>query len=239
MTTATNQTVRELAVHVPGAARIFETVGIDYCCGGNRSLRDACEAAGVDVETIVASLRSLEAHHTETGFAPATATLAALMDHIVDTHHEFTRSELARLDKLVAKVVAAHGERHPELVSLQELFDAMRDDLLPHMMKEEQILFPYIRSLERAVSANRSAPIPPFGTVRNPVRMMTMEHEAVGELLVRARELTGGYAPPADACVSYRTLYEALEALERDLHEHIHLENNILFPRAAEMEEKA
>jgi regulator of cell morphogenesis and NO signaling len=148
----------------------------------------------------------------------------------------FTRQELARLDALMEKVVSVHGGRHRELAEVQNTFRLLADDLLPHMQKEENILFPYIAALEVAADGGEAAAAPPFMTVRNPVRMMTFEHEAAGTLLRELRRLTSGYTAPADGCISYRTLYAALENLERDLHQHIHLENNILFPRAVEAE---
>jgi regulator of cell morphogenesis and NO signaling len=231
-------TVREIAVALPGATRVFERMGIDYCCGGAKPLEEACASAGVETAALLGELEALG----EAGAsAPphASESLAGLARYIVDTHHTFTSDELARLEKLFAKVCGVHGERHPELLQLREVFIELRDDLLPHMAKEERVLFPYITAMEQAVTAGRPVPTPMFGTVRNPVRMMSVEHDAAGDLLARLRQLSGGYAPPADACISFRTLYAALEGLERDLHEHIHLENNILFPRAVEMEARS
>ena len=133
-------------------------------------------------------------------------------------------------------MISAHGDNHPELHEVGALFDVLCADLKPHMFKEEQILFPYILALAKAADENQAAPFAPFGTVNNPVRMMMMEHDNAGKVLRDLRTVTSDYSPPADGCISYRTLYEALEAFERDLHQHIHLENNILFPRASELE---
>ncbi len=143
---------------------------------------------------------------------------------------------MARLEPLIEKVIAAHGENHPELQGIGAFFQQLCADLRPHMLKEEQILFPYIIEMERSTVENRPAPFAPFGTVNNPVRMMLMEHDTVGDLLRQLRTLSSNYFVPADGCFSYHTLYCALEAFEQDLHEHIHLENNILFPRAIELE---
>jgi regulator of cell morphogenesis and NO signaling len=231
-------TVRDLAVGVPGATRIFENFGIDYCCGGHRTLADACQEATLKVEDLTRSLK-------EAGLAPQPGAerdwrqegLAALIEHIVDKHHRFTRQELDRLERLFDKVCSRHGERHQELFEGQKTFYQLKQDLIPHMLKEEQVLFPYITRMEEAVAEGRPVPPPFFGTARNPVRMMMTEHDTVGDLLKQMRGITSGYVAPADGCISFQTLYEALAAFEADLHQHIHLENNMLFPRAVEMEE--
>jgi regulator of cell morphogenesis and NO signaling len=236
-----HQTVKDLALRVPGATRVFERVGIDYCCGGGRSLEDACAVAGVSAEDLVATLRALEATDRKAGRERdfGSMKLEALMDHIVGTHHVFTAAELERLAPLLAKVRSKHERNHPELADVAYAFDKLVLDLLPHMRKEEQVLFPYIAALEHAVRDGRSVELPPFVTVRNPIRCMTQEHEAAGDLLREIRAATGNFELPEDACMSFRALYEGLEELERDLHQHIHLENNILFPSAAGLEENA
>ena len=235
----TNRTVRDWAVEVPGATRYFEKVGIDYCCGGARPLAEVCAERGIDASVVVAALEALADQATPARRTddPAAMTLTALVDHIESTHHVFTTNELARLEALFDKVCNAHGDRRPELIEMRNVFRELSADLLPHMGKEEQVLFPYVRALEAAAKQYRPAPKPVFGTVRNPIRMMMMEHDAAGELLARLRALSSDYVPPADACVSYGTLFRALAELERDLHTHIHKENNILFPRAATLEE--
>lgn len=235
MTIGPNKTVRDVALEIPGATRVFETVGIDYCCGGQRSLGDACVTAGVTLEHV---LTSLELTTTAPGTKPdfRTTPLAQLIEHILSTHHVFTRTEIARIRGLLAKVCTKHGELHLELEPLRMLFDKLSAELEPHMFKEERVLFPYIIAVENAVANGRSLLRPPFGTVANPIRMMMMEHDNAGHLLKEMRQVTLDYTPPADACMSYRALYQALDEFEKDLHEHIHLENNILFPRAAELE---
>jgi regulator of cell morphogenesis and NO signaling len=237
MNSIETKTVGDLAVEVPGATRVFEKLGIDYCCGGTRSLTDACAAAGITFEEVVKSLQlqtaSLE-QSTEPDFQ--TTTLEMLINHIVTKHHEFTRLEMARLNALLEKVCVVHGENHPELFKIQLLFRELADDLETHMGKEECVLFPYVVRMEAAVTQNARLFPPPFGTVANPVRMMMMEHDRAGEMLNDMRALSSNYVPPTDGCISYKTLYAALDELEKDLHQHIHLENNILFPRAVEME---
>lgn len=237
MDLVTSKTVRELALEIPGATRVFESMGIDYCCGGHRSLADACVAAGVTAESVMNSLEHANgspAEFEEPNFL--TATLAELIDHIVEKHHVFTRTEIERLRLLIEKVNNVHGQNHTELARLRSLFETLSAELEPHMMKEERVLFPYVVQMEDAMRRERTHADPPFGTVANPVRMMMLEHEAAGELLKKMREVSGNYTIPPDACISYQTLYQALDAFEKDLHQHIHLENNILFPRAVEME---
>ncbi len=232
-------TVRDLAAGIPGATRVFENFGIDYCCGGQRTLADACRIANRPVEDLLRSLEEAE-RATPSGGEERDwlqESLTALAEYIVAAHHLFTRRELDRLGKLFEKVCSRHGAKHPELFEAQRVFSQLKQDLIPHMLKEEQALFPYIARLEEAVSERRAVPPPFFGTARNPVRMMMMEHDTAGELLMQLRNVTEGYTTPPDVCVSFQTLYQALAAFEADLHQHIHLENNILFPRAVEMEE--
>jgi regulator of cell morphogenesis and NO signaling len=234
---ATN-TIRDLAIGIPGATRVFENVGIDYCCGGHRTLADACQTASLPVEDLVRSLEEAEGASQPGGEERdwRQEPLTALSQYIIATHHSFTRQEFERLEKLFDKVCSRHGEKHPELFEAQRAFAHLRQDLIPHMLKEEQVLFPYITRMDEAVSELRAIPPPFFDTVRNPVRMMMMEHDAAGDLLKQLRDVTNKYTTPPDGCISFQTLYQALAALEADLHQHIHLENNILFPRAVEME---
>jgi regulator of cell morphogenesis and NO signaling len=162
--------------------------------------------------------------------------LRNLITHILDKHHVFTKDELDRLDSFMTNVATVYAERRPEIERVKSLFFELKRELTTHMLKEEQVLFPYVEQMEDAAINKTAPPRPFFGTVRNPVRMMMMEHDAAGEMLRELRSLTNNYTAPEDACISYKTLYRALEELELDLHQHIHLENNILFPRVAEME---
>jgi regulator of cell morphogenesis and NO signaling len=231
------RTVRELAVELPHATRVFEKLGIDYCCGGARSLEEACTAARVPVDEV---LRSLDAAPTaQAAVEWQTAPLQSLIEHILARHHAYVRSEIPRLEALLAKVNSVHGERHAELADIQASFRGLGQELLMHCMKEEQILFPYIIEMEQTLAQRRPVRPPMFGTLRNPVQMMMMEHDSAGEALRAIREASSGFTVPEDACVSYQTLYRALAEFEADLHQHIHLENNILFPRAVEMENGA
>jgi len=231
------KTVRELALAIPDATRVFEKAKIDYCCSGDRLFGDACARAGIDVSELEQMLAATNDVANRVQVDYQTVSLAELISHILETHHVFTRAEMERLEALVEKVVAAHGERHSELLSIRDLLIELFADLRPHMFKEEQILFPYIIELEQAVLQQRGLPFAPFGTVNNPVRMMMMEHDKAGELLREIRKLSGDYTVPAEVCMSYQTLYQALKNFEEDLHQHIHLENNILFPKAVQLEQ--
>jgi regulator of cell morphogenesis and NO signaling len=213
----------------PGAARILDRFGLDFCCHGDATLRDACADAGVDPDDVRAALDSLPS-------APEAPWIhldpPALADHIVATHHRFLDDELPALVALARKVRTVHGERHVELVEVERLVVALHDELVPHMGKEERVLFPAIHALAAGVREL------PFGAITNPIRVMTMEHEHAGELLEDLRTVTADYEVPADGCASYRSLYERLEAVERDTHVHIHKENHVLFPAAIALAER-
>jgi len=233
-----SMTVREVAIEVPQSTRLFEKLKIDYCCGGNRSLIEACNSAGLEIDEVLGMLQtSSYVDKSETSTVDfQQVPIADLVGHILSTHHVYTKDEMIRLDSLIKKVISAHGENHPELRTVGELFDRLCADLKPHMFKEEQILFPYILALAHACAENQRAPFAPFGTVNNPVRMMMTEHDTAGEILRDLRNVTSNYTTPSDGCMSYNTLYEAMETFEKNLHQHIHLENNILFPKALELE---
>jgi regulator of cell morphogenesis and NO signaling len=226
-------TVRDVATELPQSTRIFEKLKIDYCCGGGQPLAEACASAGIDVDNVMEMLT--EVTHSKSQDEDF-QTLTELITYILDTHHVFTKAEMDRLQSLADKVLHAHGGNHPELIHLDELLTRLCADLKPHMFKEEQVLFPYIVATEEAANQKRAIPFAPFGTVNNPIRMMMKEHDTAGQILRELRALTSDYKVPADACISYKTLYQALENFERDLHQHIHLENNILFPKALDLE---
>lgn len=239
MQNLTTKTIREIAVEIPLATRIFEEFKIDYCCGGRKPLVEACENAGVNSEVIVEQIGKLMSVESEDEkIKLSEVSLTELINYICDKHHTFTRQEIARLIPLAAKVANRHGENHPELLEVERLFGELSDDLLPHLMKEENVLFPYIEKLERVVKNSASFPLSCFGTVNNPIRMMMMEHDTAGDILKKMRELTNDYNLPEGACLSYTSLFKRLEDFEKDLHQHIHLENNLLFPKAIELEDE-
>lgn len=214
----------------PSLAREFERRDLDYCCGGERSLAEACEAVGLDAAVLAEELaRAIIPGEAEPW---ATMDMVELVDHIESVHHRYLWDELPRLDALVAKISGVHGARHPELKVVTALFGAIRAELEPHMVKEEQVLFPFIRELATAES------LPAFhcGSVVNPITMMTHDHDQVGTLLGELRTATDDYRVPADGCVSYRLCFEGLAELEADTHLHVHKENNVLFPAALQRE---
>lgn len=228
-------TLGQLVAERPAAAAVLERYGLDYCCGGGQSLAEACRKKGIDAEDVLAKIAAEEAtserRRNEADVDWLRRSLTELCDHIERTHHDYLKAELPRLTNLIDKVVGVHGPRHPKLRDVQLRFSQLRAELEPHMMKEEQVLFPAIRRLEQASAPPRF----PFGAISNPIAMMRYEHDQAGTALKDLRELTDGFAPPEDACNSYRAMLDALQALETDLHLHIHKENNILFPRAEQL----
>ena len=233
---ATEQTIGQIAAAQPWAVRVFEKYQIDFCCGGARPLGEVCRERGLSAETVLAEVKD-SAPRDGAGRDWASASLAELMGHVVATHHEYLRRELPLIEPRLEKVVGKHGPNYPTMLpALREVFFGLRDEIMAHLMKEERILFPAIEELESAREEGRTPFPPPFGTVNNPIRMMIFEHDNAGEALAEMRRLTQGYTPPPDACTTFRALYHELEQLEGDLHVHIHLENNILFPRAARLE---
>jgi len=238
MSVSTAKTVRELAVENPSATRVFEKLGIDYCCGGTQSLEEACDKAQISVDEAIDSLEMAEeiSRASKAMHDWPNEPLGELARHITNTHHKYTREVIARLRPLFKKVCSVHGKNHPELFSMQISFERLAQELTTHMMKEEVVLFPYIVRMEEAAIENNPVVPAPFGTVQNPIAMMEHEHDSAGLALRALRGDSDDYNAPPDACISYQTLFNALRDFEADLHQHIHLENNILFPRAIALE---
>ena len=223
------QTVGQLVAEQPDRSRVFEQLNIDYCCGGKVTLDRACQKRSLDVESVVKELRSCDQQASPTHQGTANEMgLGELADHIESTHHAYLRIELPRLDALTEKVARVHGDREPKLRQIRETFLELRAELEPHMRKEEQILFPMIRNLEAA----SAAAVAGGGALANPVAQMELEHDDAGAALARLRELTDDFQPPDWACNTYRVLFDALQQLEADMHQHVHKENNILFRKA-------
>jgi regulator of cell morphogenesis and NO signaling len=222
-------TVGEWVADLPRRAQALEKLGIDYCCGGRRSLAEACLSLDIDPDELGRRLIQMGAEATEPETDWRQRSLTALCDHIEQTHHRLLREQLPRLEALAQKVAAAHGERHPSYLSLAQDFPGFRAELEAHMVKEEQVLFPAIRALEGNTAGG--APGLPCSDLSAPLRVMEAEHDSAGEALRRFSALTEGYQPPADACGTLLALLDGLADLERDLHLHIHKENNLLFPR--------
>ncbi len=229
-------TVRDVVAGDFRAAAVFERHGIDYCCGGGRTIAEASAEADVPAERVLSELGNLSG--AAAGLPPRFASWnpAFLVDYILANHHAYVRAALPAIMAHAQKVADKHGARHPEMVEVARTFERVVAEMTQHMMKEEHILFPYVKALVAQAEADRPAAPSPFGTVANPIRMMETEHESAGGAMRRIRELTADYAPPDDACTTYRVTLAELDEFERDLHQHVHLENNILFPRALEME---
>lgn len=226
-TPAPERTVGELVAERPGRSRIFQAHGIDFCCQGGRTLREACERKSIAIETL---LDELEAEAADPGAPlgnPAELPPSDLCQHIVQSHHEFLRRELPRLHAMAQRVAHVHGGHTPSLVTVFETFAILSDEMTSHMMKEEQVLFPLIQRM----ASGEKTDFP----VDGPISVMMREHEDAGSALARLRELTNGYTPPPEACNTYRALFAGLEDLEKDMHVHVHLENSVLFPAAARM----
>ncbi len=218
----------------PSLSRLFEQAKVDYCCGGKKTLEEACSQQGIDPQTFLAQLETALILEAEPQENLATLSLSELADSIEQKHHAYLHSELPRLESMTAKVARVHGDKEPRLQQIQEIFWALSQELANHLMKEEQILFPMIRQLEK------SETIPSFhcGSLANPVGLMEFEHEEAGVALAQLRQLTDDYKAPEWACNTYRAMLDALLAFERDLHQHVHKENNVLFPGAIALEKE-
>lgn len=237
MTALSNQTISEIASRSLGAVRVFERLGIDYCCGGKQPVADACRELGLDATFVLAELESAVATRPSEETDWNRASLRDLIRHIVGKHHEYLKVELPRLAQRLEKVMRVYGEQDKATLGpLPRLFQGLRPEMELHMHKEEMILFPFMERLESEINSGRPAPPAPFGSVANPIAMMEHEHDSAGSALKAMRESTNGYAVPEYACATYRSLLNGLREMEEDLHIHIHLENNILFPRAIALE---
>jgi regulator of cell morphogenesis and NO signaling len=229
------RTVGQLVADDFRAAAVFEQFAIDFCCSGRRTLDEACRGAAADLATVVHALAALPPA-VESGDDVARWPIPRLIDVIVSTHHAYVRTAMPAITRNLAKLVEVHGSRHPELPRVAAYFQQVVADLSQHMIKEEQVLFPYVRDLGEAGDPAWGRTQSPFGTVANPIRMMEREHQEVGDALRLIRELTRGYAAPDDGCTTYAITMAELLQFERDLHRHVHLENNVLFPAALRIE---
>jgi len=229
--------IADIASQNPATIRVFQRLGIDFCCGGKRPLGEACSERQVTFGEVQ---RELEAagEPAAVEIPGADAKPGELIRFIVDRYHADLRSELPRLSQMAAKVLDAHGARYFELNELAATFRGLREELESHMIKEERVLFPYIERLEALDAQGGRLSGSPFGSIQAPIGMMEHEHDDAARALARLRALTNGYNPPADACNTFRGLYYGLAELEKALHEHIHLENNVLFPLGAKLEEE-
>ncbi len=217
------------------AAAVFEKYDLDFCCGGKKPVSEACREKGLNSSEVFEELRSIENTGSRTdNYADWGADF--LIDYIVNNHHAYINRMIPVLSAHTQKIASVHGKNHPELLKVAESFEKVYKELKQHMMKEEQILFPFVKQLATAKSSGRKTEAPYFGTVKNPIRMMEAEHQAAGDEMYEIRNLTGGYSIPEDACNTYSVTMQELKDFEEDLHKHIYLENFILFPKAIELE---
>ena len=219
-------------------APLFQENNIDFCCGGDKSIYDACREAGIDPEQLIKQLETVVSQNDSDSVYINNLTLRELADYIEKRHHAYVRENIPVLKKNLEKICQVHGGHHPELLEIKELFTGSAGDLTVHMKLEELILFPLIRQLEKAINENSPAPGPSFGSVKNPIGMMMADHQNEGDRFKEISRLSMNYQPPHDACATYEVTLKQLGDFEGDLHRHIHLENNILFPKALELEQK-
>jgi regulator of cell morphogenesis and NO signaling len=219
------------------AAGIFERVGIDFCCSGNRTIEAACSEQQLSADALITELTNTVTDKKDDVTDYNSWPLDLLTDYIEQKHHRYVTAQIPVIQSMLEKIVRVHGGRHPELAEIQTNFDACAGELAVHMKKEELMLFPFIRKMVRAIQSGNKDIAAPFGTVQNPIAMMMHDHDAEGERFRKIKELSNTYTAPADGCNTYRAAFATLKAFEEDLHLHIHLENNILFPKAIELEQ--
>lgn len=237
MQTESGVTIAEMAAGSLAAVRVFERLGIDYCCGGKRLLEDVCREKGLDFGTVQKELTAAGVATPGGDRDWAKAPLRELVAHVVNVHHAYLKRELHPISERVAKVYRVYNERYgPTLQGLPEVYSGLRAEMETHMFKEERMLFPAIIDIENAVNQGAPLPKPAFGSVANPIATMEHEHDSSGDALKRIREITKNFEIPDYACTTFRALMAGLKELEQDMHVHIHLENNIMFPRAIELE---
>ena len=217
------------------AAHVFKKYGIDFCCGGGITLEKACQDKGLDMSKVQQDLSEIEIERNHS-FNFNKWELSFLIDYVINEHHTYVRESIPIIAQYAEKVARVHGQNYPEVVKVYNIFMEVAEELYAHLDKEEQILFPYVKELESAKKEKRDAFVPPFGTVINPIRMMEHEHENAGDAFKEIAILTNNYTPPMAACNTFRALYAKLQEFEEDLHQHVHLENNIIHRKAASLE---
>ena len=233
-----NQIIGELVAKDYRTASVFKKYGIDFCCQGNRTIGEACEKKNIDSESVVNDLDALIQSRGESSIDYKSWPLDLLADYIEKKHHRYVQEKTAEIIPYLDKICMVHGAHHPELFEINEHFNATAGELAKHMKKEELILFPIVRKLAKAKEEGSKMVAPPFGSIQNPINAMMDEHSTEGDRFRKIEELSNNYTPPQDACNSYGVTLGLLKEFEQDLHLHIHLENNILFPKAIELEKE-
>ncbi len=230
-----SKTVAEVVAENYKTADVFKKYGIDFCCGGGISLAEMCKKKGLNYSEVEKDLKLIDSDVPQSQNFNKWE-LDFLIDHIIHTHHRYVSESIPLIIQYASKVARVHGHHYSETIEIKELFLAVAEELRLHIQKEEMILFPFIKSQVEARKKGLPLPKPPFGTVQNPIRMMEAEHENAGDIFKKIAALSNDYQPPEGACNTYRVLYGKLQEFENDLHQHIHLENNILFPKAIKLE---
>ncbi|PTX12211.1 regulator of cell morphogenesis and NO signaling [Pontibacter mucosus] len=238
LTPEEGETVGELVAKDYRKAQVFKKYGIDFCCGGKKSVKQVCAEKGISQDELEAELIALDEAEKAREVEYNKWDLGFLADYIVNTHHKYLQEAIPALYEYTTKIARVHGSRHPELLEVVKHYTNVANELEAHMPKEERVLFPYIKQLEEAKKSGVKLEPAGFGSIQNPINMMEMEHESAGGEMERIRELTNNYTLPADACATYTVAFKKLKEFEDDLFRHIHLENNILFPKAIEMEKE-
>lgn len=233
-----NNIIGELVAQDYRVASVFKKYGIDFCCQGNRTIQDACETKSINTSSVLADLNQANKTSTEGTIDYQSWPLDLLVDYIEKKHHRYVEDKTQEIKPYLDKICRVHGDRHPELIEINKLFNGAAEELAAHMKKEELVLFPFVRKMIKAKQENTKQEAPHFGTVENPIQMMMHEHNTEGERFRKIENLSNNYTPPEDACNTYRVTFALLKEFEADLHLHIHLENNILFPKAIELEKQ-
>ncbi|MDO8549660.1 MAG: iron-sulfur cluster repair di-iron protein [Ignavibacteria bacterium] len=231
-----NFTLSEIVKNNFHTAAIFEKYNLDFCCNGKRTLDNACTEKGINPENVINEIEDVNSSSAQREIKPDEWKLDILIDYIINNHHSYVSRMLPVIAAHTQKVASVHGGNHPETKKIAEIFSAINSEMRHHMMKEEKILFPHIKVLVQTNNNSGIADKPYFGTVKNPIAMMEAEHQSAGDGMLDIRKMTNNYTSPADACTTYKITFKELKEFEEDLHKHVHLENNILFPKAIELE---
>jgi regulator of cell morphogenesis and NO signaling len=234
----TDSTIGELVSGDYRKAEVFKKFGLDFCCGGKKTLQEACKSKGLDIVQIEKELKAVDAITTSQSEDYDSWDISFLADYILNTHHKYVKQAIPVIYEYTQKVAKVHGDKHPEAIIIAEIFLLVSDELNRHMCIEEDILFPYVKHLSTADKNGMKVEVPLFGSIENTINMMENEHDEVGKLMEKMKLLSNNYTPPADACTTYKLSYSKLKEFEDDLHKHIHLENNILFRKTIELEKE-